>query len=181
MIKLEASNLHYLEPDPEFDSCVHGLVLLEIDGKVVVESEDPEWTASGSALQFLRSIEKGHKANEDMGPQLLPCCAMPDLDEEDKLWLTSCGYGIDWEIEKSGDQFVHRFDDGTSIITSGEEWTRAVLNFASAVLEFIESSPDRQYELKELPYEKIAFELYCIELRALIEKYQLSLSSPPYL
>jgi hypothetical protein len=172
MIELEASDLHFLEPDPGFDKCVHGSVSLKIDGKVVAQSEDSESTVSGSALQLLRSLEKGHRSNEDSGSQLIPHCAIPDLDEEDRLWLTYCDYGVDWDIEKLGNDFIHRFADGTSTLTNGEEWVRATINLATAVLEFIDTNPERQYEVGELPYEKQAFELYCTELRTLIKKYQ---------
>ncbi|MCO6511304.1 MAG: hypothetical protein J5I65_10990 [Aridibacter famidurans] len=178
MIKLEARNLHWLEPDPEFDTCVHGSVFLEIDGRLIADSvkrtDSDNWTPSGSAIQFLRALEQDHPTGEADYAQLIPCCAMPDLDNDDQLWLTSCSYGIDWQIKRSRSEFVHLFSDGTSIVTPAEEWTRAVLDLASAVLEFIDSSPERQYEPKDLPYEEIAFENYCTELRSLIKKHEQS-------
>ncbi|REJ76358.1 MAG: hypothetical protein DWQ47_12180 [Acidobacteria bacterium] len=177
MIKLKARNLHWLEQCPEFDTCVHGSVYLEIDGHVISDGEEDDWTVSGSALLFLRSIDQGHKPSEQ-GPQLIPHCAMPSfVDNGEMLWF-GCGVGIDWQIDIKDDRAVHSFEDGSILETNISEWRETVVRFANQILEFIESEPERQFVESAAEDDKPAFEVYCTELRSLINKHEPSLSSP---
>jgi len=177
VITLEASKLHWLGEPPEYDTCVHGALTFEIDGHVISDDIEHDWTVSGSALLFLRSLEQGHSPSE-VGLQLIPHCAMPDFDLNGELLLSPCGYGIDWEINLERNRVNHRFQDGVSIEVSAREWKTAVVRFANQILEFIKSEPERQFVESDLNDGKPAFELYCAELKTLIERHQHSLLSP---
>jgi hypothetical protein len=174
VIKLEASDLHWICDRPELDTCVHGAVSLEIDGHVISDCDEDDWTVSGSALLFLRSIEQGHKPSEQ-GPQLIPHCAMPSFVDNGKMLWFGCGLGIDWRIDKLDDHAVHTFEDGSIIKTNNSDWRTAVVGFANQILEFIESEPERQFVESDLDDGKPAWELYCAELRSLIKKHEQSL------
>jgi len=177
VISLEASDLHWICDPPEYDTCVHGAVTLEIDDRLISDGKDDDWTVSGSALLFLRSIEKGHTSIE-LGPQLIPHCAIPDFVENGNVLWFGCGLGIDWQIELEGDRVVHRFEDDSVLEVSSSEWKLAVVRFATQILEFIESEPERQFAESALEDGRPAFELYFTELRTLIEKHMQSLPSP---
>ncbi|MCO6511305.1 MAG: hypothetical protein J5I65_10995 [Aridibacter famidurans] len=173
VITLEASNLHWTCDPPELDTLVRGAITREIDGHVISDGGEDDWTVSGSALLFLRSIEQGHTPSEQ-GPQLIPHCAMPSFVDNGKMLWFGCGIGIDWQIDIIDERAVHRFEEGSIVETSISDWCTAVVGFARQILEFIESEPERQFVESALDDGKPAWELYCSELRTLISRHQKS-------
>ena len=166
MIRLQADNFHWITDPPEFDYCIHGSIYLEINGHVFSDGKDHEWTISGTALAFLKSLDQNHEVNEN---QLIPCCARPMYVSEEEYLLVGCPNGINWSISTNGGTVEHRLNENTSFEVKYDNWKSVVVTFAKQILEFYRSSPEREFSDREY---RRAFRLFYKELESLLSKHE---------
>ncbi|MGD9588768.1 MAG: hypothetical protein AB7Q37_03190 [Pyrinomonadaceae bacterium] len=141
-IELSPTQMHWMDNgDPLHDCCVHGGIFLSIDGFVVSDGKETEWTVSTAAFNFLRTLSEDQPVTGR--ESLVPCCGFtmwPVESEPDGLYMPNCDYGINWSITHDDGEVVHEFYDGTTITTPLSDWKTAVCRFADEVEEFLHSA-----------------------------------------
>ena len=113
----------------------HSPVIVEINGRRLVEPEDGDWAVNVSALYLLRTLERPLILGED--EQMFPCCGhVPALDQDGRFFNIGCPNGVHLEIERSGDNVRVTSDAGVSGSVPFPEWRNAVIRFADRVEAF---------------------------------------------
>jgi hypothetical protein len=160
MIELKPTNLHWLnDVNPFEDLCAHGGVYLNINGFVVSDGEDFDWSVSTASYYLLKTVWSDYEANSDVRHLIPHCghCMYKAEGEEDSLYISECSNGINWEISHTDEAVIHRFADETSTETSCGEWSRAVCAFSREVLDFFNAASPKICEDKD---EREGFELF---------------------
>jgi len=147
MLRIIPHNLHWLPQGPsEQDLCAHGGVSLSVDGTVLLDARDGDYTLSAAALYLLRSLTADHQPNDIPGGQLFPHCGhtmWTQKGSEDVL-IMGCDQGLDIRVRHHGEQVDVLLEGGRSISIPVADWRSAVLAFSDAVRAFYESSPPQR-------------------------------------
>lgn len=164
MIVLEPKEMTWIkgqEDDPN-DLCAHGKVHFEIDGKVLVNENDGEWTISASALYLLRTLESDYMKDEPLFEHVFPCCGfnMYDIEDKEDVIISGCPSGINFEIIHDENKIKIMFDSFEPFVISQENWREAVVRFSESVMNFyLESSPKTPYsEMEKKGFDKFMSE-----------------------
>lgn len=168
MTELEPTQLHWLyEENPFEDLCAHGGVYLNINGTIVSDGLDKEWTLSTASYYLLKTVWSDYKATSDTH-HLIPCCGhsmWKDVSFEDGIYIVECTNGINWEIKHQGEKLTHRFPDGTTLETDAVEWKKVVCEFSKKVIDFfVTASP----KVCSDEYEREGFEIF---MRQWLERF----------
>lgn len=142
------------------DVCSHGHISLIVDGVVISDKEDADWTLNESALAMLRSVKYGFPNSEP------PPTYFIDGFEEDTMiyhcgcYMLFCPSRITWKV-KHDDKSVQLSDfikypttneddvisyEGLTITMQLKEYAEQVYRFAIKVLE--------HFELNEIDFTK---------------------------
>jgi len=135
-MKLEVKNLHYLgksKKEKKYDLCVHGNVFFEIDGDVICDLKDT-WCVSASAYRFMKSLKEDHWCDHN---QMIPCCGgfMIPSDDNTNVIITSCEFGIDFDVIREDDNIKIMTDDKDYVV-SFDEYKRVISRFVNEVEKF---------------------------------------------
>lgn len=136
------------QQDDPTDLCAHGKVHFEIDGQVLVNGADGEWTVSASALYLLRTLESDHKKEAFSFQQLFPCCGFNMYDNEniEDVGIFGCPNGIDFEIIHETSNIRILSDKFEPVVISLEDWQKAVIGFSKSVMAFYAASSPKEPE-----------------------------------
>jgi|KBSSwiStaDraftv2_1062776.scaffolds.fasta_scaffold2003027_1 hypothetical protein len=146
MITLRPTSLHWLNEalDDPADLCAHSGVEFVIDGDVLIQQNDGNWTVSAAALYLLRTLSQPHRRNLQE-QKLFPCCGhgLFEIEGHDVLIL-GCPNGIDFDVVQTKGEVVVTTVDGREHWLAAPDWRQAVCAFSDAVRAFyVASSPKR--------------------------------------
>jgi hypothetical protein len=135
--------------DPSTDLCSHGRVRVRVEGRPVVRPEDGEYTLSAAALYLLRTLERDHNREAQVGDHLLPCCGHGLYDDGGgEVGIIGCPNGVDWsvthekgavrlsDVRRYGQEEGGRLDTVVPIAL----YRRVVVGFARTVWELFEGA-----------------------------------------
>lgn len=135
--------------DDPADLCAHGHVDFRVDDDQLVHPErDMEVTVSAAALYLLRTLDRDHTKQSQVGEQLFPCCgsAMYDEGGSPEVLIVGCPSGIDFEVRHGPgpgrDHVIVLASEGREWRIASPAWQSAVFSFVDAVSElFATASP----------------------------------------
>ena len=140
-IEIEPVALHWLDP-PEFDPCAHGGIVVRIDGVVVLDDSQEEWSLGPAAVFLLRTLSMDHLRT---GAHLFPHCAHAMFPGEAGDVVTiGCPLGRDWEVRHENRDVRLTFESGDVVIRL-DAWRDAVFRFSDLVAAFYAASAARRF------------------------------------
>lgn len=163
MITLQAKTLTWLNTleDCPSDLCAHGRAQFVIDDLEFVAPTD-EWTLSAAAIYLLRTLERDHTPDDQVGGHMFPCCGHGIFDAEDSpdVIITGCCNGIDFSVVHHDGLVTITRADGESRSKLESEWADAVYEFSNAVRQFYDlSAPKEPFdELQRKGFDKMMAE-----------------------
>ena len=99
---IEINEIHWLsQENTNTDLCAHGNIKVEIGDELIAGmNKDENWTISATALFLLRTLERNHTKENQVGEHLIPCCGhfLVFTDDMEELYIGGCSSGIDWEV-----------------------------------------------------------------------------------
>ncbi len=143
MIELSTENMFFKgdnEKDKQSDLCVHGSVILRIDGDIIECGDD--WCVSASALRFMRSVFNNHFSGEEQ--HMIPCCGhfmVPDENGE-TVFISGCSNGVDFDVIHENDNVIIKTDNKKYML-SLNEYINSVLDYVGQVEDFLSQNPKR--------------------------------------
>ena len=165
MLTIEPQNLHWLsEGSAEGDLCAHGGFSITLDGSVLVQSPDSDYTLSAAVLYLLRTLTSDHDSTTRVGEHLVPHCGHAMWAEEgaEDVVIQGCNIGLDWEVHRRADA-IQLDLEGRSVTVPFQDWRSAVLSFSDHVKAFYERSDPKQ--LPSDRHEREGFEAFLSEWR----------------
>ena len=159
MVKIELSQAQWVggPADDAHDLCLHGRLLLEVDGAALVTPDDGEWTLTAAGLHLLRTMDSDSYEGQrvSLANWLIPCCGNAVYDVKDapyEVTTLGCPVGIELDIRHEGG-FVRigplRGDAGdrTIVVTSIQSWRSAVLRFCSQVTAYYNACEPKSFDV----------------------------------
>ena len=157
-IKLLSQNWIDNTTDNSQDLCSHGKIYLNINGKVLCDDTDGDWTVASTALRLMKSALYGYNSKNDL--EIIPCCGYLRL-------FPSCPNYITWDakvksniIEISNLELSENRENGLKVIEDVFEidlsdYSKQVLEFAQQIKFFYNSAEHRNFydEFEEEQYE----------------------------
>ena len=154
---IEITEMHWLfKENIHADLCAHGKVKVEIGNELIVGIKDDEdWTISAMALFLLRTLERNHTKENQVGEQLIPCCGhflVFDNDMEE-VYVGGCPSGIDFEVIHENGYVRLKTESKKETLVPFSLYRSEVLKFVDNVEQFyIESGekeiPEDEFERK---------------------------------
>lgn len=148
MISLRPTNLHWIKgtADDPTDLCAHSGVEFQIDGDLLVQESDGDWTVSAAAVHLLRTLSQPHLKREPLAEHLFPHCGhgMFDVVGQDDVLILGCNLGVDFEVVQVGAAYSLTAADGRRHRIAASDWRRAVCEFSDAVQAFYAASSPKQ-------------------------------------
>ncbi|MBQ8308762.1 MAG: hypothetical protein IJX96_02910 [Clostridia bacterium] len=166
---LYATDLRFMgdnEEDKTYDFCIHGKVVLKIDG-VVLSDGNTEWCVSASAYHFLRTLFQDRLI--DAENQIIPCCGEFLIPSEDQTTVTiiGCPNGIDFSVSREKENIIIRMRDNKTFTVRFDEYASAVIAYAKQIEDFYRQNPPRRFQDK---FDKNGFSAFCNEWYTLMNK-----------
>jgi hypothetical protein len=156
---IEITEMHWLfQEDIHADLCAHGKVKIEIGNEIIAPiKEDEDWTISATALFLLRTLERNHTKENQVGEHLIPCCGhfIIFTDDLDEVYVGGCANGIDWEVIHENENIKLKTESGNETIVDFELYKTQVLKFADKVEQFYKDSGEKK--ISEDEYERIGY------------------------
>ena len=152
---IEINEMHWLfKEDINADLCAHGNVKVIIGDELIAGiKEDEDWTISATALFLLRTLERNHTKENQVGEHLIPCCGHFLVFTEDtkEVYVGGCPSGIDWEVIHENGCVKLRTESGKETLINFDFYKSEVLKFVDKVEHFyIESGektiPEDEFE-----------------------------------
>jgi hypothetical protein len=144
---IEINEIHWISnEDIKTDLCAHGNIKVIIGDELIAGiKEDEDWTISATALFLLRTLERNHTKENQVGEHLIPCCGhfLIFTDDMEELYIGGCQNGIDWEVTHE-DKIVKlktKSEKTTSI--DFEYYKSEILNFVDKVEQFYIESGEK--------------------------------------
>lgn len=153
--------------DDPADICAHGHVDFRVDDDQLIDPErDMEVTVSAAALYLLRTLDREHTKQSQVGEQLFPCCGFVMYDEgtSPDVLIIGCPSGIDFEVRHGPgrDHVVVRAGDGREWRIASPDWQSAVFSFADAVSDFFATASPKTPSAEDEPgFRKFVAEWQC--------------------
>lgn len=147
IIKLLSQNWIDNTTDNGQDLCSHGKIYLNINGRVLCDDRDGDWTVASTALRLMKSALYGYDSKNDL--EMIPCCGYLRL-------FPSCPNYINWDakvkssiIEISNLELSENRENGLEVIKDTYEidlndYSKQVLDFAQQVKVFYNSAEHRK-------------------------------------
>lgn len=163
-MKLDICNLKFLgknEKEKQYDLCVHGNVLFEIEGTKICPF-DEEYCVSVFAYRLLKTLKSNHQGSEE--GQMIPCCGhemIPSMDNT-SVNILDCPFGIDFDVIHQAQLILIKYDNIECIIKY-DVWRDAVLKIASKVEEFYKTSKPRLFYKQLKEYDVKSFSAFITE------------------
>lgn len=140
---------------------------LEFDGGVI----EDDFTASASALQFLRTLQEDHVAIYD-DEQMMPCCGhfMVSSDDKASVYISGCPNGTDFDVRREAGAVVICTREAKYHLDPSE-YRAAVLTFVEQVETFYRESPPRDLDGRD-QFSRDGYEAFWCEWRRLKQAMQ---------
>jgi len=169
MISIKPTRLHWIDDDGRDDPsdlCAHSPIELIVNGETIISPSDGDWAVNASTTILLRSLYKDHISGKDE-EHVFPCCGHGMfLDDQNKLIITGCPEGVDFDILHKKEEVELKFSDNSFRIPF-DDWKNAVLEFAIVVLNFYNYSSKKEIDDK---YDKEAYEKMRAEWNELLSR-----------
>jgi len=152
---IEINEMHWLfKEDINADLCAHGKVKVIIGDELIAGiKEDEDWTISATALFLLRTLERNHTKENQVGEHLIPCCGhfLVFTEDTEEVYVGGCPSGIDWEVIHENECVKLRTESGKETLIDFDFYKSEVLKFVDKVEHFyIESGektiPENEFE-----------------------------------
>lgn len=148
---------HFKE-DINADLCAHGKVKIEIGNEIIAPlEEDEDWTISAAALFLLRTLERNHTKENQVGDYLIPHCGHFFVFTEDlhEVYVGGCGIGIDWQVIHENGKIKLKSESGKETIVEFNLYKTQVLEFADKVEQFYKDSGEKK--IPEDEFDRIGY------------------------
>lgn len=150
---IEITEMHWLfKEDIHADLCAHGKVKVQIGEELIAGIRDDEdWTISSTALFLLRTLERNHTKEEQVGDYLIPCCGHFFVFENDmkEVYVGSCANGIDWEVIHENGNIKLKTENGEETLIEFDHYKSEVLKFVDKVERFYIESGEKKISSDE--------------------------------
>lgn len=145
---IEIIENHWLfTEDIHSDLCSHGKVKVEIGNELIAGIKDDEdWTLSATALFLLRTLERNHTKENQVGEHLIPCCGhfLVYRDDMDEVYVGGCPSGIDWEVIHENGNVKLKTESGKETTITFDLYKTQVLNFVDKIEIFFKESGEKK-------------------------------------
>lgn len=140
--------------DINADLCAHGNLTVIIGDELIAGiTKDEDWTISATALFLLRTLERNHTKEDQVGEHLIPCCGhfFVFTEETEEVYVDGCPNGIDWEVIHENTFVKLRTKSGKEALIDFDFYKSEILYFVDQVENFyLESGekiiPDDEFE-----------------------------------
>ncbi len=157
---IEVISINWITPtENNGDLCAHGHIRVMFDDVVVVDKDSSDgWTLSASALYHLRTLEKEHTKDSQVGEHLVPCCGngLFAVNDSEDVLIVGCANGVDWEVRHKESMVELTLENGYTSTVSFNEYRKEVLSFVNTVEEFYDNHLPRVFndDLDKKGYEQ---------------------------
>ena len=163
-MEIDIRNLKFLgknEKEKQYDLCVHGNVIFEINGTQICSSVE-EYCVSAFAYRLLKTLNSDHNISKE--GQIIPCCGHEMIPSKDNtsVNILDCPFGIDFDVIHQDQLILIKFDNKEFTIEFNV-WKNAVFKITEKVEEFYRSNKPRLFYKKLKKYEMQSFSAFITE------------------
>ncbi|GAB3723045.1 hypothetical protein GCM10028861_24490 [Flavobacterium koreense] len=145
---IEITEIHWLfKEDIQADLCAHGKVKVEIGDELIAGIKDDEdWTISATALFLLRTLDRNHTKENQVGEHLIPCCGHFFVfnNEMEEVYVGGCSKGIDWEVIHENGNVKFKTETGKETLVEFDFYKTQVIKFVDKVEQFYVESGEKK-------------------------------------
>ncbi len=156
---IEITEMYWLfQEDIHADLCAHGKVKIVIGNEIIAPiKEDEDWTISATALFLLRTLERNHTKDNQVGEHLIPCCGhfLVFTNDLDEVYVGGCSSGIDWEVIHENGKIKLLTESGKETKIDFNLYKTQVIKFVDKVEQFYKDSGEKK--IPEDKFDRIGY------------------------